>query len=103
MIRRLLLLVATASVLGSGASATASDDAGRCVAVWPEARYGAMGYNHIVHLRNACTRDAECAVTTNVNPQPVAAIVPARREVTVTTWLGSPAREFTPHADCHFQ
>ncbi len=42
-----------------------------CVRIWPEARYGAIGYNHIVHIANACERAVTCSVATDVNPTPV--------------------------------
>jgi hypothetical protein len=71
-----------------------------CIQSWPEARYRALGYNHIVHVQNRCDARAECAVSTNVNPQPEQVVVPGHQEVEVTTFLGSPAREFTPKVEC---
>jgi hypothetical protein len=71
-----------------------------CVQSWPEARYRGLGYNHIVHVRDVCDARAECTVSTNVNPERQAVTVPGHSEVEVTTFLGSPAREFTPKVDC---
>ncbi len=71
-----------------------------CIRAWPEARYGALGYNHIVHIANGCDPPADCTVTTNVNPEPIAVTVPGHKQIEVTTWRGSPAREFTPQVVC---
>jgi hypothetical protein len=81
--------------LGMGVAATPA-----CVRHWPEVRYGNLGYDHIVHLRNDCRAQASCAVSTNVNPKPVTAEVPVAAEVDVLTMRGSPAREFIPHVEC---
>lgn len=71
-----------------------------CVRAWGEARYGNVGYHHLVHLANACPVDADCVVSTDVNPEPQKVQVPARSEVVVTTFLDSPARVFTPRVTC---
>jgi hypothetical protein len=71
-----------------------------CIQHRAEVRYGNLGYDHIVHLRNKCRTRATCAVSTNVNPKPTQAGVRAGEEVEVLTMRGSPAREFTPHVDC---
>jgi hypothetical protein len=100
-----------AAVIASLASASAGErgatplaDAGppepTCIRVWPEARMRAYGYDHVVHVQNACTKDAVCSVATDVNPDAVTVTVPKASEVEVTTWLGSPAREFVPKVKC---
>src|SRR5262245_36549784 len=71
-----------------------------CVTSWPESRYGAIGYNHTVHLRNDCTRPSNCVVSTDVNPEPVAVEVPPQAELAVTTFLGSPSYVFRAHVAC---
>ncbi len=71
-----------------------------CVEHWQEVRYRAYGYDHIVHLRNTCARTAHCSVTTDVNPQPTSAVLPARTETEVTTWIGSPASVFFASVQC---
>lgn len=63
----------------------------------------AYGYDHIVHVQNACTQDASCSVATDVNPEAVTVKVPKGTEVETVTWLGSPAREFTPRVKCTLQ
>ena len=71
-----------------------------CVLSWPEARYRGLGFNHIVHLRDVCDARAECTVSTNVNPTPAGVTVAPHSEVEVVTFLGSPARDFTPTVEC---
>jgi hypothetical protein len=88
-------LVASALCARSGVAA-----AGPCIHHRPEVRYGNLGYDHIVHLRNNCRARATCAVSTNVNPKPTQASVRAGEDVEVLTMRGSPAREFTAHVDC---
>ncbi len=78
----------------------AGESADSCIKYSGEARYGAMGYNHLVHITNRCNVGADCTVSTDVAPDPVPAAVGPKGEVTVTTFLGSPARTFTPHVKC---
>jgi hypothetical protein len=81
-------------------AATADPSAETCIKFWPEVRYGAMGYNHLVHIANRCAVAADCYVSTDVAPEPVEQEVPAKAEVLVNTFLGSPARTFTPQVKC---
>jgi serine acetyltransferase len=60
----------------------------------------AYGYNHIVHIRDACSVGAVCVVTTDVNPEPTSVAVAAKSETEVNTYLGSPSRVFTPKITC---
>ena len=83
----------------TGASA-ATPPAKDCIRAWPVARFNGVGFNHLVHIRNACGVPADCVVTTDVNPEPTAAFVPPRSETVVNTFLGSPARVFTPTVEC---
>jgi hypothetical protein len=71
-----------------------------CIHFWSEARYRPFGYDHVVHIRSACSADARCKVTTDVNPEVLDATVPAHGEVEVITQVGSPAREFTAEVAC---
>lgn len=59
-----------------------------------------VGYDHIVHLANHCDKASVCSVKTNVNPNPIIVTVPAKEDVDVLTFRGSPARVFTPHVTC---
>ncbi|HEX4335967.1 MAG TPA: hypothetical protein VH062_08645 [Polyangiaceae bacterium] len=71
-----------------------------CVGISSRAVYRAYGYDHIVHLVNRCDDAAACDVSTDVNPEPTHATVPANGEVDVLTFRGSPASTFTPHVTC---
>jgi hypothetical protein len=71
-----------------------------CILSWPEARMQAYGYNHIVHVKDVCDLGADCVVTTDVNPEPTKVSVGPKSETEVNTWLGSPARVFTPKVVC---
>jgi hypothetical protein len=74
-----------------------------CIRSWGEARYGAVGYNHIVHVADGCDAPAECVVSTDVNPEPQTVTVPPHAQVDVVTFLGSPARVFVPRVVCTMQ
>jgi hypothetical protein len=71
-----------------------------CIVSWPEARMQAYGYNHIVHVKDVCDAPADCVITTDVNPEPTKLAVPAKSEAEINTFLGSPARVFTPKVVC---
>src|SRR6476661_4649374 len=62
-----------------------------CVKVQAQAPYRGYGYDHIVELRNTCTKPAKCQVATDVNPTPVEQSVPAGETREVLTLRGSPA------------
>jgi hypothetical protein len=100
------LLVAVVALAGAASRANAADAgasdsaAVACVESWPEVRMQAYGYNHIVHLRNTCSLAADCVVTTDVNPEPTRVTVDPKSETEVNTFLGSPARVFTPKVVC---
>ena len=74
-----------------------------CIQYAGEARYRGVGYQHVVHIVNGCERAAACDVSTDVNPEAQHVDVPARTHVEVVTFLGSPAREFTPVVDCKLE
>jgi hypothetical protein len=71
-----------------------------CIKFWGEVRYGALGYNHLVHVANACQAAAECIVSTDVNPDEQKVTVNGKSEEVVTTFMGSPARAFAPRVKC---
>lgn len=71
-----------------------------CVEARGEVVYGALGYDHYVSLKNACDRAFSCNVRTNVNPTPIEVVVPPNQTVSILTFRGSPAREFTPYVTC---
>ena len=88
--------------LAWGVASTAFAGSGNpdCIDVWGEVRYGSYGYDHVVHIRNRCEAVAECDVSSNVNPTPSRVTVAPKAEAEVLTFRGSPAREFSPRADC---
>jgi hypothetical protein len=65
-----------------------------------EAAFASVGYDHLVHLTNNCKTAVTCTVTTNVNPDAATASLGVGESTTLTTWRGSPAREFTADARC---
>lgn len=73
---------------------------GQCVTVTNEVRYRNYGYDHIVHLDNACDVPVECTVTTDSNPNGVVAEVPPETAIELLLFRGSPARTFTSRVDC---
>jgi hypothetical protein len=100
----ILLSVLFVLGLASAAHTTLADDTDRdkppaCVTSWPEARY-VVGYDQIVHLYNACDRDAVCAVATDVNTTPQSVNVPKKTHVEVVTFRGAPSGKFIPRVAC---
>ena len=71
-----------------------------CVQFWPETRYRNYGYDHIVHVGNACHALAMCAVSSDVTPTPVRVEIKAGESMEVLIARGSPASEFTPRVEC---
>ena len=92
--------VVVALALAVAHGSRAADSADTCVRFWAEAHYGALGYNHLVHVANSCSADAECDVSTDVNPDAQKVTVAAKSETVVTTFMGSPARAFKPRVKC---
>ena len=74
----------------------------RCVRSWGEARYGAYGYDHVVHVANDCDDDVICDVSTDVDPRPIRVQVATKKRRAVVTRKGSPSRKFTPRVSCWF-
>ena len=71
-----------------------------CIQVWPEARYRNYGYDHIVHIGNACTVLAICAISSDVTPNPVRIEIKPGESLEVLIARGSTASQFTPRAEC---
>jgi hypothetical protein len=92
-------LVALANVaLPPVAFADPATDA--CIRYWGEPRFNGGGYNHLVHVANSCPATADCAVTTNVSPEPAQLEVSGNSEAVINTFLSSPTRTFVPHVVC---
>lgn len=72
-----------------------------CYEVRGEARYRALGYNHVVIVTNLCDKALSCQVWTNVDPSPRQSLqVAAKVSAEITTRLGSPAASFSAYAEC---
>ena len=107
--RGVIITVVLAVVAGTVAVGKGSQDQNRaadggrpdCVQIRAEVRVGAIGYDHVVHLRNVCDHTWLCAVKTNVSPEPIQVAVPPRFEVEAVTSRGSPSRDFVPSVSCH--
>jgi hypothetical protein len=100
-----LTVLAFGAALATSGHAPADDSAGPlqtkdCVRAWTEVRARYPGYDHIVHLESACTVEATCTISTNVNPQTIVATVPPGESAEVLTFMASPAREFAAKVEC---
>lgn len=86
----------------SGTDAYPAQSQGRsgCVEFRGEARYRNYAYDHIVILESLCDKRMLCDVSTNVNPNPIRVSIHPRESLEVTTFRGSPAREFTATVHC---
>ena len=71
-----------------------------CISVATEARYVPYGYNHIVLLKNGCSKAATCSVATDVNPQATSVDVASTASVEVLTFTASPAQTFHARVTC---
>ncbi|MDB5221152.1 MAG: hypothetical protein JWO86_9079 [Myxococcaceae bacterium] len=99
------VVAAIVGVVVASTSASAQSDAGAsslpaCIGVGTEARYVPYGYNHIVLLKNGCSKAATCSVSTDVNPQPTAVEVASATNVEVLTFTASPAQTFHARVTC---
>jgi len=107
--RRLALSLPAAAIIGSLATADASAaDAGAprpalpaCVQVQTDSRYVPYGYNHVVIIRNGCSKAVTCSVATDVNPETQRVEVAASSAVEVTTFMGSPSSTFVARVSCN--
>lgn len=71
-----------------------------CAKVRTSAHYGAYGYDHIVEIENTCDETVICSVVTNVNTKASEVTVAPKQKKSVTTFRGSPAREFEADVSC---
>lgn len=105
MVRALLVLAPLALGLLASAPSEAADAGAptglpSCVQVATESRYVPYGYNHIVHVRNACTQAAACVISTDVNPEAQRVEVAAASTADVTTFMGANASAFVAKVSC---
>lgn len=99
--------VGLASLVLVSSSVDAAADAGTpapalpaCVVVSTEARWVPYGYNHIVTLKNGCSKAATCSVSTDISPQATSIDVAASATVDVLTFTASPAQTFFARVGC---
>jgi len=84
----------------SDAGAPAPSSLPACVSVSTQARYVPYGYNHVVILKNGCSKSATCSVATDVNPQATSVDVPSISTLEVLTFTASPAQTFIARVGC---
>jgi len=94
---------ASAQVSLAEGESPGGDKLPKCVHVRTEARYVAYGYDHVVSIENGCDKAMSCVVRTDVNSDRAALDVPAGQARDVTTFRGSPAREFKADVTCKSQ
>jgi hypothetical protein len=104
-----LVVAASATMMVALLAASSGDalaeDAGApslpaCVLVTTDARYVPYGYNHVVILKNGCSKAATCSVATDVNPQTTSVEVASQTTVEVLTFTASPAQTFSARVTC---
>jgi hypothetical protein len=79
----------------------AADD---CAKATASANYVGYGYTHVVALKNGCAKPVECALWTDVDPDPRSTVRVAPGEsAEVVTRRGSPAREVTAMKSCSYR
>lgn len=84
------------------AAAAANPDV--CAEAHASARYVGYGYTHVVTLKNGCPKPVECALWTDVDPEPVTKVQVAPGErVEIVTRRGSPAHAVSAHKSCRFR
>jgi hypothetical protein len=91
-------------VVGVEKEPTAEPVANDCAVVTASASYVAYGYNHIITLTNSCKKAVECAVWTDIDPEPrtTLRLLPGESSELVTR-RGSPARDVTAFKQCTFR
>ncbi len=71
-----------------------------CVRVSAVARFGAMAYDHWVHVENTCSVGVRCTVSTDVNPTASTLELAPGQQRDVATFHGSPASAFVATVTC---
>jgi len=88
-------------------TSSADDDADavkNCYDVRGEARYAALGYNHVVIVTNRCKVALDCEVWTDVDPTPrIPLTVGPESSGEKTCRINSPARGFKAFGECKKQ
>jgi hypothetical protein len=99
------VLVATALAGKAAWSETGHAEARipKCIHYSTQAVLGVAGYNHLVYISNACTKEALCEVATSANPTPIDVSVPPSETRAVITYRESPARVFEAKVRCRLE
>ena len=85
----------------SAAPAQQPGNATHCVEIGAVSVWGGWGWNHAVYLTNSrCSENLACTVSTDVDPEPIAATAPPTVTVQVETALNSPIAWFVPFVSC---
>jgi hypothetical protein len=75
-----------------------------CAVANASARYVGYGYTHVVVLHNKCDKTVECALWTDVDPEPRTTVKVARgASAEVVTRRGSPASDFQALKSCSYR
>lgn len=99
--RRLLLVLSVLALpLVALAQTRVVGERPDCVHATAIARYGAMAYDHWVHVENTCPSAVRCTVSTDVNPTPTAIELDPGQSRDVATFHGSPATAFVATVEC---
>ena len=84
-----------------GKDGEGGSDVNNCYSVTGQARYGALGYNHVVIISNRCEFPLKCKVWTDVDPEPqIPLTVEPKSSGEKTTRINSPARGFKAFGEC---
>lgn len=100
MRRTLLVLTLLSLPLVALAQGRVIGERPECVRAEAIPRFGAMAYDHWVHLENTCGTTVHCTVSTDVNPVPVELDLSAGASRDLSTFHGSPASAFVATVSC---
>jgi hypothetical protein len=99
--RAVTVVLALASwPLVSAAQLRVTGERPECVRASALARYGAMAYDHWVHVENGCPATVRCRVSTDVNPAVTEITLEPGQQRDVATFHGSPASVFSATVAC---
>jgi hypothetical protein len=70
------------------------------VQVATSSRWVPYGYNHLVAVTNGCSKQADCEVSTDVNPQVQKMTIAPSDTAVVTTFLGAASATFLARVSC---
>jgi hypothetical protein len=99
------LAIVSALLVATSVRDASAEDAGApalpaCIGVNTTSRYVPYGYNHVVILKNGCSKAATCTVSTDVNPTPTSVDVAISTTIEVLTFNASPQQNFVAHVTC---